>query len=171
MLGGYVLPGIVTVKAPEFEAKIDSKEAKGANGNKISFDGVKAAESEIEIVVWTADQYTEMVELLSDLKPPDGKGAPLPWDVIYPFFNDMGVNTLIVTKIEGPGFGKMKGTYEAKIKVKEWRADWAKPGSGTPTTSKTAVPAVSTVFDNAVATSGVVDPKQTPPPTATPMKP
>lgn len=165
VLGGFAIPGIATVKAPKFEAKIDSKESKGANGAKISFDGAKSAETEIEIMVWTSSQYAELVAMLSVLKPPDGKGEPQPWGVVYPFFNDVGISSVVVKEVEGPGFGKQKGTYEAKLKVMEWRPTWAKPGSDSPTEAKPAVPTVNTVFDGAVSASGAVGPPPPPPPT------
>lgn len=167
LIGGLALPGKATVDAPEFAAKIDTKEAKGANGAKITFDGSKSAKADIDVVVWTADQYQQLIDILGVLKPPDGKGSPEPWPISHAFFNGMGIDSIVVEKIKGPGFGKQAGTYEAKISVMEWRSAWDTPGSGTPTESKTAsaTPGVSTVFDQAISASGAVGPPPPPAPT------
>lgn len=66
-------PGIATVEITR-DNKWDEKEAKGSHGATREYSGSKPAKVRVKIVVWTADDYAELVsKILPIVEPVKGK--------------------------------------------------------------------------------------------------
>jgi hypothetical protein len=132
MIAGVIVPGLARVNGISRGQKIDKKPQKGKGGIKVTFEGAEPLEATIEIEVWTEQQMQAMRDLVKIIEPADGKGKPQPFDVFHEFFFDRNVTQIIVEKIDGPSFGKKNGFYEWKLKVMEWKAEYATGGSVSP---------------------------------------
>lgn len=88
-------PGICEVLC-EKERSFDKKKAKGADGARITVHGIDAAEGEIEIVIWTPQQYRVLMEMWPLLFPPPQK-----------FTTTKTVTTGSTTQVGGAGFGSL----------------------------------------------------------------
>lgn len=118
-MNGIDLPGLVRVRISRGNTW-DRKIAKGAHGETQTFNGRKAADVDITIRVWTAEDWTRLeTEILPLLEPQTGKETPKPLDLVHPVASARGVKAVLVDSVAGPDPND-NGIYEVQIKAFEY---------------------------------------------------
>jgi len=140
-------PGIARVRVDKFR-DVDKKKAAGNDGARITIHGVEPAEVEIELTIWTPEQFRQLVQLWSILFPPASKGAPPVISAQHPAFtnNLHSVSALQFVKMEGPD---VQHDGRGIFKLKAW--EFLKP-STTNVTATAAAP-LPTLYDQATQSS------------------
>jgi hypothetical protein len=118
-VNGIDLPGLVRVRISRAN-NWDRKIAKGAHGETQTFNGRKAADVDITIRVWTAEDWTRLEsEILPLLEPQTGKETPKPLDLVHPVASSRDVKAILVDSVAGPDPND-NGIYEVQIKAFEY---------------------------------------------------
>lgn len=129
-VNGVDLPGLVRVRISRGNTW-DRKIAKGAHGETQTFNGRKAADVDITIRVWTAEDWTRLeTEILPLLEPQVGKETPKPLDLVHPVASSRGVKAILVDSVAGPDPND-NGIYEVQIKAFEYAPVNKSNGTGT----------------------------------------
>jgi len=134
LLAGTIFPGLAKVTCKGGD-KIDVKDAPGADGESTTFQGQKARDGTIQIRVWTAQQWSDLEDLITNvLEPAKGKKEPL--FVAHAVTATRQVANIYVEDIDGPTFDDGKRWIDVKIKWRQYRPPPPKPVTKTPTKPK-----------------------------------
>ena len=173
-IGGIKTPGVAKVHV-EKERDLDVKKPLGKHHARITSYGAKVAEVQIEIMIWTPEQFRQLTLLWGttfDLvkkaesfastvaAAPFGKllGGTLvqeavhhAFDVAHPVLTYNGVRSIVIKKLKGPEEGPIPRSRMFTIDAVEYRPMQNKNGSHTVRTSKSA-PQLGTVYDSPAGT-------------------
>lgn len=170
-LGGRPLPGLCKLTGGGVEHIIDKQGARGQQGARTSIDGTKLAEFEIEITIWTEEQWNEFQSIITALKGKPGKGLPEPQPIKHPSPNAYGIDKVSVIYIGFPEDGKIENTKTIKLKCLQWvkkpkATGTIKPKNATSTLPRTRYDNRNTAWSNEYQerVGHSVDPKDIPPP-------
>lgn len=143
-ISGVVVPGLVTF-AGELGRKLDKKNAKGSDGATITDDGADPEAIDLQVVMWTEEQWRiYCTQLLPLINPNNTKGKLKPVDVSHPILALIGVKRAYVEKTSIPKRGKVPQTVEYTIRMVGWRPE---PKTATKSKSKTPDAASSSPSD------------------------
>jgi hypothetical protein len=115
---GEIFPGLAKVH-PRIKKRHDKKKAAGVSGQTITTLGSDPMELDIEVRIWTQEQWTDIQLRIEDLMPLSGK--PEPVDVFHPAIAAYGVRQFIFTDFDGPTPGGEAQVYILKMKATEFR--------------------------------------------------
>ncbi len=117
-LGDFLLPGLCFV---EVDRSVEIERAKPGNstGAQLKLKGTKLADVTIDWRVWTAAQWDEMQEILTQLESLDGKKELRSWTMFNPVTFNRGIYSVAIEKIQGPTWDS-KGFMGVKLKCVEW---------------------------------------------------
>lgn len=134
-------PGIAKVRVEKFR-DVDKKKSAGSDGARITIHGVEPAQVEIELMIWTPEQFRQLTTLWSALFPAAYKGAPPAYSVQHPAFTSglYSISTLQFVKLEGPDISP---DGRALFRLKAW--EFLKPGTQSATV--TAAAPLPTLYD------------------------
>ncbi|HEU4406755.1 MAG TPA: hypothetical protein VFS43_15925 [Polyangiaceae bacterium] len=135
-LGGKPLPGKARVTGEGFKGKLDVKSPKGAQGAKITDNGIEAPEFTIELTLWTKRQWLAYQERLPDFSPKPGKGASDPLTIDYPTTSLHGITECRVKEVSLPELGE--GSVKVELKCIQWQPSYKPTGSKTAKNAKGA---------------------------------
>jgi hypothetical protein len=128
-------PGVCEVKVTKSQ-DADVKQAKGSDGAKVTTHGVRPAEVEIAVKVWTPEQYKRLRELWALVMPKAGKGQGKATDVHHPTLKLHDIKSIIVLRGEGPAPGPEPRTRVFTIYGIEYIATSKKKVTKTPVAPK-----------------------------------
>lgn len=137
-------PGLCKVEIKR-ERERHNKKAAGADGTRVTFNGLVAAEVVIEFLIWTPEQLRQLAALWPLLFPEAYKGAPPAYDVAHPLFTIHKIKALQFHGGAGPVIdAQARGVFTMKA------VEYLPPK--TINTTKTATQALdSTLGSGAVA--------------------
>jgi len=132
-------PGRATVHVTKFR-DVDKKKAAGLDGGRFTIHGVEPCLVEIDLLIWTPEQYRALLALWPTLFPQAYKGAPPAYDAQHPLLAFHGVKALQFVKGEGPEIdNQARGTF----RMSAW--EFLKPGKKN--VAKTNVQAIGSLLD------------------------
>lgn len=118
LLGGCVIPGIVTVEGLKVGVEVDTKKAKGSDQPTSTDNGVDAAKFSIH--VWMNESHwPAWQEILPTINPRRPGRERQPLQIITPITVEFGITTVRVISIEG-GSPTARGGMRRVIHVEEW---------------------------------------------------
>ncbi len=117
-IAGTTLPGMVIVSGQGIARKIDVKSSPNRDGARIRDRGYDPARFDIEVIVWTERQFSDLLPILEGLQPKRRGGERQPVDVSHPALAMLGIRSMYV---EGVGMPQVKsGKLHIPIKAIEW---------------------------------------------------
>ncbi len=122
-LAGEQLPGICTVKGLPTLA-FDKKKAGGVDGATITVNGYLPGPIDVECMMWTAAQFTEMQRIAPKIwRRPNKKktsAKELAVSIAHPAFAVWGITDVVVLGVSVPEKGPVDGSKVIKIKCVEY---------------------------------------------------
>jgi hypothetical protein len=113
------LPGVARVKG-SLGRKLDARSAPGADGGTIVDKGYKLAPVEIEVLLWTDEQYTAWRQASLPLVARRGRQR-LPLTIVFPALNDLGIYEVYLEDITAlEPSGQARGAWECTVKLLEY---------------------------------------------------
>lgn len=122
ILGGESLPGVCVVKGTPTLA-FDKKKAGGIDGATITVNGYLPGPIEIEVTMWTPEQFARMKQIAPKLWTKPNKktaAASLKKAITHPAFALWGITAVVVLGVSVPEKGPLEGTKVVKIKCVEY---------------------------------------------------
>lgn len=116
-------PGVCSVSIRKDRA-VDNKKPVGSDGGRQTFHGVIPSQFDVELEIWTPEQYRKLEQLWPILFPHAYKGKiPPAFDVTHPVFSIHKVKSAQFVGAEGPVIGPDgKGRYKMRA------IEFLKPG-------------------------------------------
>ncbi len=127
-------PGICRVSVSKGRT-VDKKKSQGTDGDTLTFSGINSAEGEIQVMIWTPDQWELFKTIWPILSPPQGKAPPgaktarttvgkgttkifvQAYDVQHPKFTVHKIKSVVFLHGSGPEDGWVNG---AKVFTAKW---------------------------------------------------
>jgi hypothetical protein len=117
-IAGTTLPGHALVTGDGIGRKIDVKSGPGRDGAKIRDRGYEPARFDIECIVWTEEQFNELLPIIEQLQPKRRGGERNPVDVSHPSLSILGIRSMYIEKV---GLPQVKGAkLHIPLKAIEW---------------------------------------------------
>lgn len=117
-IAGTTLPGMVIVSGQGIARKIDVKSSPNRDGARIRDRGYDPAKFDVEVIVWTEQQFSDLLPTLEGLQPKRRGGERQPVDVSHPALSMLGIRSMYV---EAVGMPQVKGgKLHITIKAIEW---------------------------------------------------
>jgi hypothetical protein len=120
VLGGATLPGIAEVHFDK-SRDVDKKKSKGNDGITLTDNGADAAEGEITLTIWTAEQWRDWQRIKPKLDPQKAGGIKSPLTIIHPMAASAGVDTVYVEKLSET-HPRKGGAQRITMSVVQWFA-------------------------------------------------
>ena len=132
---GKKLPGVCKVKALP-TIRFDKKKPGGADGIALTSQGYLPGPVEIEVLLYTADQWSVFQGLASDIwvKPIRG-GKARPIDISHPGTDLWGIKSIVIEGVSVPEQGPVPQSMVIKIKGFEFLPPTGKTHVNTPKAS------------------------------------
>jgi hypothetical protein len=127
-------PGVCEVRVLKAQ-DADVKKAAGSDGATVTTHGVRPAEVDIAITLWTPDQWEELKSFWKLVMPRAGKDTGKAVDVTHPMLDNHGIKSIIVLRGEGPAKGNNPRTRVFTIHGLEYIAKTKKTATATPVAS------------------------------------
>lgn len=155
-VGGHRLPGLCRVEGSA-KRRVDQKRKSGHNGVSVTYTGDDAAKFTIHVTLWTAEQLSQMADILKSLrssandapgvKPSKSKFPKGVLDVRHPALALLGITAAHLVEYDAPkqDGGPASGKYVMGLRFLEHTRS---PGSGK---ASTPVPTIQ-------GRSGALDP-------------
>lgn len=138
-LGKHLLPGLVCVTiATPAERKLDIKDPKGKTGATMTVEGWKPAKVDIQLLLWTPEQWKTWREIRPLLRDPADRKESDPMEIHSTVTDEAGIRSVIISSIGGITNGTTKGTKTLKISASEWCPSPKKTPAKKPTTTSSA---------------------------------
>lgn len=121
-------PGICTVNCDK-EIKVDHKKAAGQDGERVTYHGLKPANIDIQILIWTPDQFRVLQNIWQTYMPLANKStkassktpsSPGPLDIVHPLLQFHGVKSIIILGGNGPAPGPVPRSRIFNIRAQEF---------------------------------------------------
>jgi hypothetical protein len=119
-LGGYQLPGIVTVEDASTGRRLDTKKAPGADGAGIADKGLELAKFKITVTIWTQEHLTAWRDMQPTILPRERVSERKALEIVHPALVDLGITSVYVQKITALVPGSIPGARTATIHVVEY---------------------------------------------------
>lgn len=151
-LASQRVPGLVKVTCST-QRKVDTANGPGLDSAQLRFQGIDPAEVGIEIVVWTAEHFSDLDELLSIVAPKKSKKPPQPFVLAHPVTDAAGVTAVVVERIDWLKEGPVPQSRLVTLGCKQWLLPKRAP-LGVPTLNAPTVAATQTPQPSAPSSSG-----------------
>jgi hypothetical protein len=109
-------PGKCNVTFTKFR-DVDKKKQSGSDGARLTLHGVEPAEVDIEVLIWTPEQWRQMKTLWSVINPGATKGTPPAYDAYHPALAMQDVKALVFVSGTGPDIDDKRVGH---FKMKAW---------------------------------------------------
>lgn len=117
---GEKMPGVARVSGDGIKRKIDLKRAKGKAGASVTDEGDEPGRGTIELELWTAEQWQEMLRRLPEVNPRTRGGVKNVVDVSHPLLDFLGISRVYITDIRIPSHDKRAGRLRVQFGFLEW---------------------------------------------------
>lgn len=121
ILGGFKLPGVVTVLGKAFEVRADRKKIPGVSGETLTTLGREPCEPEIKVKLWKKQHLTDFLSLIKSFLPVGSQVLPPPVTVIHPALAMFKVRAIRVMKCSYP-VETQPGVFEVTLNFREFFA-------------------------------------------------
>jgi hypothetical protein len=148
-------PGVSEVRVLKAQ-DADVKKAAGGDGARVTTHGIRPAEVDILITLWTPEQWERMKELWKLIMPRAGKDTGKAVDVAHPMLDVHGIKSLIVLRGEGPTRASNPRARVFTIHGLEYVAPSKKVATKTPVAS------IGSRLDPGEASNGQASPRPLP---------
>lgn len=138
VIAGKHLPGLARAKATG-RLRRDGKSKGGADGGNPSYHGYELAPVEVSTLIWTAEQWDELLRQLAELWPPIRKKKPTPYDIFYPGLASINVKSMVIDEVHSPVPGPQTGSMLVLIKGSEFNPATKKGGKSATTTPEASL--------------------------------
>lgn len=149
-LDGSVNPGLIPPSSGITITKqvvVDAKKSIGANYSTNTTHGVESPKFDINILIWTADQWMKFKSWIQQFVPIPGKATPQIHSCIHPMLQFHNITYLQVWGIEGP-----KQHTSPKQRIFTLKCIQSAPPSKKSATNTATQPPIATVYDSATKT-------------------
>lgn len=137
-LGGDPLPGIAEVDGSP-KIQFDKKKPPGADGLTVTGQGYLPGPVDIELTLWTQEQWDFFQAMAGKIWVTPNKGQPVKaLDISHPAFDLWKVNKVIVESVSVPKRGKIPGSISIKIRCVQFLPPGAKNRTSTPRSTENA---------------------------------
>lgn len=148
-------PGVCEVKVAKAQ-DADVKKSAGADGARVTTHGVRPAEIDVAVKLWTPEQWERMKELWQLIMPRAGKDKGKAVDVFHPVLDAHGIKSIIVIRGEGPSPASNPRAKVFTIHGLEYVAPSKKTATTTP------VESIGSRLDPGRESNGQVSPRPLP---------
>ncbi len=122
VIGGMKVPGICKVRACPALA-FDQKHPAGADGDVITVHGRRSATVDIDVVIWTQDQWSKLQVLVPNIWRKPGKKdktKDLALTISHSAIDLLGINAVVIVSVSVPDAGPIPQSKVIKIKCVEF---------------------------------------------------
>jgi hypothetical protein len=128
--GDVECPGLATVEVDR-ENKWDEKKAKGSHGATREYSGAAPAKVRIKIVIWTKDQFDELVAMVMPIiDPVPGKKKLDAIPIGHAIAAARNVSSITVDSVAGPAWSPGGATATVDVAATEYREPETKNATG-----------------------------------------